>query len=373
MKRALSKPIVKIVIGLLIGAGLLLLISRFVNIAESLSVVQQHLMTPRGILFALLSGVFFLLAFAIRGVRWKLFLNTSGTVKTTVAVRIVLISIFLNFLFVTGSGEIARSLILKRTADIPMSRSLPTIAMDRSLDLLPALIIMVAVPLLGIQMDIKLWIVLALVASLLVGLVCFIALTIWKRSAAIALLRRTSSLLPARLGSKIEHFATNFVDSLIVAASRPGVFLPAVALTCLAVVCDGLFAMFIFWAIGLPISFRMAIFGYTLFNMYTILPTPPGQLGSNEAVGLLVFSGLLHLPADKVTAMFVVSHPWAAILMCVACLLSLKSLGLTIASTLKMRPHDKSDREHLPGKWYKPCCRGRKADTYPCLNIQCSH
>ncbi len=354
MKRALSKPIVKVVIGLLIGAGLLLLISRFVNIAKSLSVVQQHLMTPRGIFFALLSGVFFLLAFAIRGVRWKLFLNTASTVKTTVAVRIVLISIFLNFLFVTGSGEIARSLILKRTANIPMSRSLPTIAMDRSLDLLPALIIMVAVPLLGIQMDIKLWIVLALVASLLVGLVCFTALTVWKRSVAILLLRRTSGLLPERLAGKIEHFATNFVDSLIVAASRPGVFLPAVALTCLAVICDGLFAMFIFWAIGLTIPFRMAIFGYTLFNMYTVLPTPPGQLGSNEAIGLLVFSGLLHLPADKVTAMFVVSHPWAAVLMCVACLLSLKSLGLTLSATPKMRPQQKPTENALPANSADP-------------------
>lgn len=340
MKRALSNPFVKISLGLLIGAGLLLIISRFVNIAESLSVVQQHLMTPRGVFCALISGGFFLLAFALRGIRWKLFLNSAGKVKITTTIRIVLVSIFLNFLLVTGSGEIARSLILKRTAQIPISRSLPTIAMDRSLDLLPALAIMVTIPFLGLHMDIKLWIVLSLVVSLLCTLACFVGLTVWKRTLAIRVLHMLISLLPRKLGSKIEHFATGFVDALITAASRPRVFLPAILLTCLAVVCDGLFAMFIFWAIGLPISFRLAIFGYTLFNMYTILPTPPGQLGSNEAVGLLVFSGLLHLPADKVTAMFVVSHPWAAILMCSACMLSLKSLGLSITTALKLRPHE---------------------------------
>ncbi len=63
-----------------------------------------------------------------------------------------------------------------------------------------------------------------------------------------------------------------------------------------AVTFDGLFAMLAFWTIGTPLDFGTAIFGYTLYNMFYILPTPPGQVGSNEVVGLLVFSGLLHLP-----------------------------------------------------------------------------
>ncbi|GCE13588.1 lysylphosphatidylglycerol synthase transmembrane domain-containing protein [Tengunoibacter tsumagoiensis] len=347
MKRTLSNPAVKIILGLLLGVGLLLLISRFVNFADSLSVIQQHLLTPRGILFALLGGCSFLTAFAIRGVRWRLFLNAVGSIRVITAIRIAFISIFLNFLLVTGSGEIARALILKRTANIPISRSLPTIAMDRSLDLLPALGIIAIVPFLGLQLDFKIWIVLALVVGLLCGLICFIGLTVWKRTVAIMVLHKISSLFPKKLGKKIEDFATNLVDSLIVAASHPKAFLPAIVLTCLALLCDGLFAMFIFWAIGLPISFRMAIFGYTVFNMYTILPTPPGQLGSNEAVGLLIFTGLLHLPAAKVTAMFVVSHPWAALLMSTAGLISMKTLGLTLTMTLKMEPQESPVEEPL--------------------------
>src|SRR5215472_12584402 len=99
-----------------------------------------------------------------------------------------MISIFLNFLLLTGSGEIAKALVLKRTQGIPVSRSLPTIAMDRSLDLLPALIIIAIVPFIGLQMDIKLWVVLGAVAGMLVALVCFVGLTAWKRTAAIKLL-----------------------------------------------------------------------------------------------------------------------------------------------------------------------------------------
>jgi uncharacterized protein (TIRG00374 family) len=342
MKRALNSPAVKVIIGLLIGVALLVPISRFVNLASSLYLVQQHIMTPAGITFTLLSGVFFILAFVIRGARWKLFLNPNDQVKISTAVRLVLVSTFINFLLVTGSGELARSLILKRTHNIPVSSSLPSVAVDRSLDLLPALIIMIIVPFLGLQMDLKLWVIMGTVAGAFVGLVAFVGLTIWKRTAAIKLLHTILRLLPRKFASKIEVFATNLVDSLIVAASRPRIFLPAISLTCVAVICDGLFAMFVFWAIGLPMSFGAAIFGYTVFNMSFILPTTPGRVGSNEIVGLLVFTGLLHFPADKVTAMFLVSHPWSAVLMCVSGLVCLKSLGLTISAALKMHPQKDS-------------------------------
>ena len=351
MKGLLRAPATKIIIGLLIGIGLLYLVSRFVNIAMSLRMLQQNLVTPRGIVLALLSGASFLLAFSIRGMRWKLFLNPIGKVGTFTAIRLVLVSIFLNFLLPISSGEIVKTLILKRISAIPISRSLPTVAMDRSFDLLPALFLMAIVPLLGLQMDIKLWFVLGIVGGLFICLLVFIGLAMWKRTAAITLLRRITGILPRAMGGKIEGFATGFVDSLLISASRPKIFIPAVLLTCLAVIFDSLFATFAFWTIGFPIPFGTAIFGYTLYNMFYIFPTPPGQVGSNEAMGLLVFGGLLHLPPDKVIAMFIFSHPWAAVLMCTAGLVCLKTLGLTIPIVMKKGTEEsdiKSEEVLLP-------------------------
>jgi uncharacterized protein (TIRG00374 family) len=342
MKGLLSAPVAKVIIGLLIGIGLLFLISRFIDIAVSIHMLQQNLATPRGIVLALLSGVAFLLAFSIRGMRWKLFLNPIGNVSTFTAIRLFLISVFLNFLLPISSGEIAKTLILKRIAGIPISRSLPTVAMDRSFDLLPALFLMVIIPLLGMQMDIKLWLILGTVGGLLICLIFFVGLAVWKRTAAITLLRKITGILPRAMGGKIEGFATGCVDSLLIGASRPMIFIPAVLLTCLAVICDGLTAMFAFWTIGFPISFRTAIFGYTLYNMFYIFPTPPGQVGSNEAIGLLVFAGLLGLPPNKVIAMFIFSHPWTALLMCTAGLICLKTLGLTIPSVMKAGTEESS-------------------------------
>jgi len=336
-RAALGSPAVKILIGLVIGVGLLFLVAHFVNLPATITILRQNLTTTRGISLALLSGGVFLLAFSIRGVRWKLFLNPVGEVSTFKAIQLFLVGIFLNFLLPIRGGEVAKCLMLKRTSNIPVSKSLPTVAMDKALDLMPALFIMAIVPFLGIKMDIKLWFVLALVGGLLICLVAFIALAAWKRNAAIRLLQRMTGVLPSSIGSKITGFATGFVDSLLAGASQPRIFIPAILLTLVAVTLDGLFAMLAFWTIGYPISFGTAIFGYTVYNMFYILPTPPGQVGSNEAVGLLVFAGLLHLPPDKVTAMFVFSHPWSALLMTVTAMLCLSALGLKLSSAMKVQ------------------------------------
>ena len=336
-KTLLNTPAARITIGLLIGVALLYLVSRFVDIPTTLRVLRQNLTTPQGIALALLSGVAFLAAFSVRGIRWKLFLNPIGKVSTLKAIQIFLVGIFLNFLLPIRGGEVAKSLMLKRIANIPVSQSLPTVAMDKALDLMPALFIMALVPFLGIKMDIKLWLILGTVGGLLIFLIFFIALAAWKRATAIRLLQKLISILPAKIGNKIEGFATGFVDSLLMAASRPRIFLPAILLTCVAVTLDGLFAMLAFWTIGFPIPFGTAIFGYTVYNMFYILPTPPGQVGSNEFAGLLVFAGLLGLPAEKVTAMFIFSHPWAALLMAATGMACLSTLGLTISSAMKVQ------------------------------------
>lgn len=342
-KAFLNSPVVKIIIGLLVGVGLLLLISRFVDVPATIQLLQQNLATPRGLMLVFLVGVTFLLAFSIRGLRWKLFLNSVAEVSTFNVIKLYLVGIFLNFLLPIRAGEVAKPLMLKRLARVPISQSVSTVAMDKALDLVPALFIMAIVPFLGLHMDVKLWLVLGLVGGLLLGLAFFVALMAWKRTTAIGLLHKLSSVFPKLIGSKIEDFAISFIDALLRGTSRPKVFILAVLLTGVAIIFDGLFAMLAFWVIGFPISFGTALFGYTVYNMFYILPNPPAQVGSNEAVGLLVFAGLLHVPANEVAAMFVFSHLWAALLMSATGMACLSSLGLTLSSVMKVQTEVKGN------------------------------
>ena len=344
-KVMLGKPVVKVTIGLAIGVGMLFLVARYVDIPETVQELQENLATPRGIMLALLCGLAFVISLAIRGARWGLFLRPIGKIKTFKVIQIFMIGSFLNFLLPIRGGEVAKSLILRKTANIPISQSLPTVAMDKALDLMPALFIIAIVPFLGVHMNFQIWLILGLVSGLLVSLVFVIGLAAWKRSLAYALIHRITSLFPKILGGKIEAFAIGFVDSLLMGASRPRIFIPAILLTGVAVIFEGLFAMLAFWTVGTQLDFGTAIFGYTLYNMFYILPTPPGQVGSNEVVGLLVFSGLLHMSRDDVLAMFAFSHPFAALLMASAGLTFLSALGLTISSAMRVQTEGEKGAE----------------------------
>lgn len=340
-KTLLGNPAVKVVLGLLIGIGMLVLISRFVNIAATISLLRQHLTTTQGVIYALLAASSFIAAFSIRATRWRLFLLRICQISPFKAIQVFWVAVFLNFLLPIQGGEVAKSLILKQIKGVPISQSLPTVAMDKALDLMPALIIMAAVPFIpGIHMSATLWIILGLVGGILLGIIFTVALMAWNRNAATKFIQTMLKVLPRKIGSKIEGFALGFIDSLLASASSPKTFLPAVLLTCLAVTCDGLFAWFAFLTVGVSnMGFGTAIFGYTTYNMFCILPTPPGQVGSNELVGEIVFGGLLGFPKTDVLAMFVFSHPLAALIMTTMCMICLSGLGISLTSAVRLNAH----------------------------------
>jgi uncharacterized protein (TIRG00374 family) len=348
LKAALGSPVVKVAIGLVLGILIIVLMARFANIPKAIETLQARITTPESTLNAVMHAAFagaaFLGAFAIRGVRWRMFLSRIGKVSTFKIVRLFWIATFVNFLLPVQGGEVAKSLMLKRITGIPISQSLPTVAMDKALDLMPALIIMALVPFLpGIQMSTTLWVLLGCVGSVLIGLILIVALTAWKRSAAIALIHMFVKILPKGVGQKIEGFAMGFVDSLLAGASNPKIFIPAVLLTCLAVICDGLFAMQGFAAIGLAMPFGSAIFGYMVYNMFSILPSPPGQVGTSEFAGLTAFHFLLGFNEQDVLAMFIASHPLCATIMGSAAWISAQTLGLKLFSVVSSRS-DKAGR-----------------------------
>ena len=206
--------------------------------------------------------------------------------------------------------------------------------MDKVLDLFAALVLIVLVPVLGIGMNPQLWLVFALAGVLLLALLTLLGLTIWKRSTAVGLLQKVFGLFPRAISTKIEGFLLGCVDALLAGTSSLSIFLPALGLTVLAVLCDGLFTLLAFKTIGVSIPFGTALLGYIAYNLCSFLPTPPGQIGSSEALGLLIFSGLLHLPANQVIAFYIFAHPWTALLLAATGLSCLKGLGLSISSVL---------------------------------------
>jgi uncharacterized protein (TIRG00374 family) len=340
-QNALNTIALRMSLGALIGLGLFFLTWPFVNLSRAMAILGTHLGTAQGIALLIFAGIVYLVGRTIRALRWKLFLDPFGNLWTFSVIKLYHIATFLNFFLPIHAGEAAKSLALKQIANVPISKSLPSVAMDKALDCLLALVIIPLVPILGASMNPQLWLVFALGCAILLSLIIFTCLRVWRRDFALSLLRKILWPLPGTISSKIESFITGFVDALLVGAANPGIFLLTVLLTCAALACDTFFVLLAFWTIGFSLGFGTALFALVVCGIFAILPLPPGQLGSAELVGLLIFSGLLRLPGESVAAAYILFHLWIALVLAATGLGCLASLDLKVFRILHIQDEGK--------------------------------
>jgi uncharacterized protein (TIRG00374 family) len=257
-------------------------------------------------------------------------------VSVGTAVGIYQVATFVNWLLPVRGGEVVKCLLLRRSNGIPVSRSLATVGMDKAMDLLPAVALVGLLPLAGLHLARALWALLLMALVVVVLAIVLLALAAWKRDVAHAVLTRPlARVLPGNARQRVEPFVAQFLDTLLALVRQPRLMLTATAFTVVAVMLDALFCLLAFRAVGVSVALPVVLYGYTFFNLAFILPTPPGQVGSNELVGLLLFSGVLGMDKSGVGAMFLFSHPWTAVLMTVSGLLCLSVMGLSLARALR--------------------------------------
>jgi uncharacterized protein (TIRG00374 family) len=288
------------------------------------------------VLPALLFGVAYLGAFVVRALRWRCLLRPN-VVSVRRVVAIYQIAIFVNWLMPIRAGELAKSVLLRRTDGIPVSRSLATVSMDKAMDMLPAVALLAILPFAGLHLSRVLWLLLFF-ALAVVGIgVVVLALISWQRDRTMAMVsRRLAAVLRGETLQRVESFVVAFVDTLVALVRKPRLLLVAAGYTTVAVGLDALSCLLAFKAVGVHIAVPVVLYGYTLYNLAYMLPTPPGQIGSNEVVGLLIFAGLFGLGRTDVGAMFVFAHPWSSILMATSGLLCMSAMGLSLRSTLRL-------------------------------------
>jgi uncharacterized protein (TIRG00374 family) len=318
-------------VGLCAGALLLVTFLQLMNVNAVLGRLE-HL----SIGLAVLCSLPFLGAYVVRALRWRLFLRP-WKVSVPTAVAIYQVATFVNWLLPVRGGEVVKCLMLRRSNGIPVSRSLATVSMDKAMDLLPVVALLAILPFSGLHLARALWLVLLSALSVLVVIAVTLALAAWRRDTALSLLTRAlGKLLPRRARQRVGPFVTQFVETLVALARQPRLMLAAAAYTAVAVVLDALFCLLAFRAVGVSIAVPVVLYGYTFFNLAFVLPTPPGQVGSNELIGLLLFAGVFGVDRSGVGAMFLFSHPWTAVLMTASGLLCLSAMGLSLRSTLRL-------------------------------------
>jgi uncharacterized protein (TIRG00374 family) len=323
--------VVRVAIGLAVGAVLIVAFLRLVRLGAA-----YHRLEHLNIGIALLCGATFLAAYVVRALRWRCLL-TPHKVSVRRAVAIYQIAIFLNWLLPIRGGEIAMSLLLRRSDRVPVSESLAAVSMDKAMDLVPAVGLLALVPLAGLHLSRSLWLVMAGAMAALAAGTVILVLAAARPGMAVAFINRPlRALLPKGARDRIEPFIAGFIGTLAALVRRPRTLLIAAGYTVVALGLDALFCLLAFSAVGMTVPILVVLYGYTLFNLSFILPSPPGQVGSNELIGLLIFSGVFHLDRTGVGAMFLFSHPWTGILMTCAGLACLSAMSLTLRGTFHL-------------------------------------
>jgi uncharacterized membrane protein YbhN (UPF0104 family) len=337
----------RVTIGLIAGA---VLVAAFLRLVSMRTVGYRLAHLNPGL--ALLCAAAFLAAYVVRAMRWRCLL-TPDRVRVRRAIAIYQVAIFLNWLLPIRGGEVAMSLLLRHTDGIPVNKSLAAVSMDKAMDLMPAACLLAVAPFAGLHLNRTLWLLLAGALGMLGAGAGVLALAAWRRDLAVALVvRPLRAVLPGGLRDRVAPFVTGFVDTLLALTRRPRILLAAVCYTVLALMLDALFCLLAFWAVGVNVPLLVVLYGYTLFNLSFILPSPPGQIGSNELIGLLIFSGIFRVGRAGVGAMFLFSHPWTGLLMTCSGMACLSAMSLTLRGTFRLaRDHQDWSHDDDPGNW----------------------
>lgn len=272
----------------------------------------------------------------LRAMRWRLVLRPIAQVPRLDVWLISLASSLINFVIPIRSGEIARSLFLKQRDSVPISASLPTVAVDRSFDMLAVLSIGAVGILSGLRLQASLKVVFVLGAGLFLGFATFVILAIfWQER----LLRVAEWALPEFIGENLRNRMLGILNGIMTGFTaigrQPRSLVPLIMLSFAAVMLDASLFFLLFLSVGNPVSPLVALTGYALFAITFLVPGGPGYIGSMEAFGSLVFGGALGVPQAAAASVVLIFHALNALILGIFGGIGIWALGFRPSSAFR--------------------------------------
>jgi len=253
-----------------------------------------------------------LVSHLVRALRWRYLLNP---IKANIGIRNLFSGVIIGYLvnnFLPRAGELARPYVLGKAESIPKSAALGTIVVERILDTLTFLVLVLLIPLVyrGPLVESFPWlqrsgIILSFLC--LVAIVVLVALMV-RRDWADVLLRSLGRLFPSRFRTRIQKAGHAFLDGLLFVKQPRGLAMIAV----LSVVVWGLYILMTytaFVAFGLQDRLNMgaALVVLTISSIGVAVPTP-GATGSYHMFATQALTLLFQVPHEVALSYATVSH-----------------------------------------------------------------
>jgi uncharacterized protein (TIRG00374 family) len=255
-----------------------------------------------------LFSLFYIFAYFLRSWRWLIILKPEYKMKRAYSFKVFMTGMLINYLIPVRAGELTKSIILKNKDRVPISRSLPSIFIDKLTDLFPIILIIILMPLLTLKINSLLMTIIILLLLIYLAFLIFLFFTVNHQETAKKILSYFRRLAPQNWQLRLDEFFNNFIQGMAIMKGRLGEYFLIYLLTLGAVFSEAFYVYFIFRSFGSEATYLMILFGYTLMNLTYILPTPPAQIGSNQFMWVLIFSFALGINKDLTSAAVIFSH-----------------------------------------------------------------
>lgn len=320
----------KLFIGLIIGGVLVLVWLQLVDTRG----MWEQLKTIRWAAIPILIALFFI-RYYIKAWRWQIILAPIKKIRINEAFYFSMASYFINYIFPVHIGEVGQSYLLKKSHNVSVGESLPTIFLGKGFEILRFLILFILILIFPTALNPFIFWGLVVILLLVLILMMLLLLSVFRKEAAIRLLKKLLFWVPGKFRKKGEKFMENFVAGVNVIRRLPGKWAGLIILTLAGIFFDTLFIWVIFWAVGFAAPFVVVFMGSQIRQLFFALPMPPGQLGSAEILLYLIYEVSFGFDPNIVAAATALAHVGAFFLLSATGLYSLTKIGMSLKGIWK--------------------------------------
>ncbi|MBW6516053.1 MAG: flippase-like domain-containing protein [Candidatus Cloacimonetes bacterium] len=325
----MKKKILTIVIGTLIGIIFTAIWLQLVDLRTISQMIKDLKLQ-----YVIISILFYLSAYFIRSLRWNLLLKRVQPLSKMRSYLIMMAGNFTNYLIPLRVGELMRCYFIKKMHGTRMTKTLPSVFVDKLFDSIGILFVLLLVPLLSVSLPATLNILLILISLLLI-IGCIILISaIYAESKIVSLLKKLFFFIPTKYEVKLDETLSLFVEGLAVFKDHKQLLLPVILFSIIAIFFDSFFFFALFLAFGISINYFYILLGYTLIYLSYIIPHPPAQLGSNELLMFLIFAAGFGMQADKAGAIMLFSHILTGLIIVTIGLISYSYSGVQLLTII---------------------------------------
>jgi uncharacterized protein (TIRG00374 family) len=309
----------KLFLGILIGALLTYLSARgicFQDVLTGLKAVRYVYVLPAVLIFFLMQ--------VLRSWRWGIILSPIVKLDQLSLFSITSIGFLAIVALPARLGELARPYLITKKSQIKMTAALGTVFIERILDILTVLFILMIVLFLA---PLPAWLVegAKIFSVAIILLFALITLLIFKREPFTKIVNYFINKLPAGFATRITPLVDHFIDGFAV-MTNPIQLLAVIFLSAFIWFIDGIAIYFLFLAFSLPLSPVAAFVLMIVLVVGIAIPAAPGFVGNwhyfcimglslygiNKvdaltfavvyhflSIGVLILLGLIFLPFNK--------------------------------------------------------------------------